>query len=385
MPRTLIAIPTYNNAGTLGQVLDRTATLELPVLVVNDGATDDTPAILAQRPWVLVVAYPQNRGKAYAIGRALAYAAQQGYDQLVTLDSDGQHYPEDIPLLLDAAQQHPGALLVGARDLRADNMPGQNSFANRFSNFWYRLETGIELQDTQSGFRLYPVAPLRGIRTLWNRYEGELELLIRAAWSGVPVRNVPVRVYYPPREERVSHFRPFKDFFRISVLNSFAVLVSMLVYWPWRCLQFFAAGDLKSFVRTKVFPADESVGRIAGSVALGAFMGIFPVWGYQMLLATLLAHLLRLNKAIAIIASNISFPPMIPLILWGSCATGAWILNKPLGQGLGTITLESVWQILELYLLGSVVLACIAGVSLGGCTYLILRLVRRKGVGSHDC
>lgn len=99
-------------------------------------------------------------------------------------------------------------------------MPSKNTFANKFSNFWYKVETGQTLSDSQSGFRLYPLTRLKGMRFYTPRYEFEVEVIVRAAWRGVAVKNIPIRVYYPPQEERVSHFKPAKDFTRISVLNT---------------------------------------------------------------------------------------------------------------------------------------------------------------------
>ena len=111
-------------------------------------------------------------------------------------------------------------------------MPRQNTFANRFSNFWFRLQTAQKLDDTQSGFRIYPLESLYGMRLVTSRYEAELELLVFAAWHGVSVKGVPVRVWYAPEGERVSHFRPFWDFFRISVLNTILCFGALLVGLP---------------------------------------------------------------------------------------------------------------------------------------------------------
>jgi hypothetical protein len=113
-------------------------------------------------------------------------------------------------------------------------MPSRNTFANKFSNFWFRLQTGIPLEDTQSGFRLYPLENINLSWPITPRYEAELELLVFSAWRGVPVVSVPVRVYYPPEDERVSHFRPFRDFFRITVLNSVLTIVSLFTFIPAR-------------------------------------------------------------------------------------------------------------------------------------------------------
>ena len=219
--RLCIIIPTYNNAGTIRQVVDDACRICADVIVVNDGSTDDTSEILSTLPGTTtVVSYAKNKGKGHALVEGFRKAKELGFTHAVTMDADGQHFADDIPLLVEAMKKDPDAIIVGSRNLTEENMPRQNTFANRFSNFWFRLQTGIDLPDTQSGFRLYPLASLRGLRLITSRYEAELELMVFAAWAGVSVLSVPVRVYYPPAEERVSHFRPVYDFFRISVLNT---------------------------------------------------------------------------------------------------------------------------------------------------------------------
>lgn len=116
--------------------------------------------------------------------------------------------------------------------MNQSSVPGKSSFGNNFSNFWFRLETGIKISDTQSGFRLYPVKELQSMRFFTRKYEFEIEVLVRAAWSGLEVVQVPVKVFYPAKEERVSHFRPFRDFTRISILNTFLVLITFLYIKP---------------------------------------------------------------------------------------------------------------------------------------------------------
>ena len=230
-------IPTYNNSGTILDVVRRTRAFIRDIIVVADGCTDDTLALLATLDFpVTVVSYARNKGKGGALVAGFRKAIESGYDYALTIDADGQHYPEDIPQMLRALDLHPGALIVGSRRFTDENMPGKSKFANRFSNFWFRLQTTIDLPDTQTGFRIYPLRRLHGLSILTSRYEAELELLVYAAWHNVPLVPVPVRVYYPPREQRVSHFRPAYDFTRISILNCFLCLGALLfgyinMYW----------------------------------------------------------------------------------------------------------------------------------------------------------
>ncbi len=227
-------IPTYNNASTLADVIQRTSQYLTDIVVVVDGATDNTREILQAFPQVHVIDYAQNRGKGYALRKGLEYVKEQGYEYALTLDSDGQHYPEDIPAMLEALRYQPGSLIIGSRGTKHDNMPGANTFANRFSNFWFMVQTWLPLPDTQTGMRIYPVQKLRGLRFLTSRYEAELELLVFSAWANIRIVPVPIHVYYPPKEERVSHFKPVLDFTRISILNTILCIIAVVYGLPRR-------------------------------------------------------------------------------------------------------------------------------------------------------
>lgn len=225
-------IPTYNNAHTLRTLISDVSLYISDIIVVNDGATDETPGILAGIEAITAIGYSRNRGKGYALRQGFKRAVAMGFRYAVTIDSDGQHRAGDIVLFLDMIRKFPDSLVVGSRILRQANMPSGNTFANRFSNFWFRLQTGISLPDTQSGFRLYPLKKMARMRFVTNRYESELEMLVRSAWKGIRVCEVAIAVYYPPKEERISHFRPFMDFFRISILNTFFTIFALVYIFP---------------------------------------------------------------------------------------------------------------------------------------------------------
>jgi hypothetical protein len=112
------------------------------------------------------------------------------------------------------------------------SVPGKSSFGNKFSNFWFWVETGLKMPDTQSGYRLYPVRQMKDIRFFTQKYEFEIEVLVRSSWKGIRIDTVPVNVFYPSKEERISHFRPFRDFGRISVLNTVLVTIAFLYIKP---------------------------------------------------------------------------------------------------------------------------------------------------------
>mgnify|MGYP001513211702 FL=1 len=283
--------------------------------------------------------------------------------------------------MIEAIEKEPDTLLVGARNLASDNMPGKNTFANKFSNFWFTLETGIKLQDTQSGYRLYPIQRMNVDKWYYTaKYEFELEALVFAAWGGNPVKNIPVHVYYPPQEERVSHFRPFRDFTRISILNTVLVLVTFLWIVPRNFFRKLTWKNCKQFFSNHITHSPESNPRITAAIMLGVFMGIVPAWGYQMLITLFLAHLFRLNKVIAIVAANISIPPMIPFLLYGSYVTGCKVLGEPVNLHLNELSFENVKSVIEQYLIGSVIFAAVCSILAGTIAFILLTACRKKKI-----
>lgn len=231
--KVCIVIPTYNNAGTLAAVVEGARKVCPAVMVVNDGSTDDTGLILNQLgDDIIKIQYKKNRGKGYALRVAFRQALEFGYDYVLTMDADGQHLASDLEKFDEFIQKSPNTLIVGSRGMVQENMPKKNTFANRFSNFWFFVQTAKHLPDTQSGFRVYPLKKMGTIHWWTNRYETELEILVRCAWRNIKLLPMPINVYYPPKEERVSHFRPRADFFRISLLNTCLCLMALVYGYP---------------------------------------------------------------------------------------------------------------------------------------------------------
>jgi glycosyltransferase involved in cell wall biosynthesis len=376
--KCVVLIPTYNNAGTIAKVIADVKEYSSDVIVVNDGSTDKTKNILASINDIKVIDYPNNKGKGYALKLGLQKAHEWGYRYAITIDSDGQHYADDIPVFINKIEEKPDSLLIGARNLAADNMPSRNTFANKFSNFWYKVETGKTLSDTQSGYRLYPLEKLQNIHFITRRYEFEVEIIVRAAWRGVNVENIPIKVYYPPVEERVSHFRPLQDFTRISILNTVLVLYAFLFYYPWKFVRLLTPTNIKNFINNQVLHSKDSNAKMAAAMGWGVFCGVIPIWGYQLVFAGLSAHFMKLNKVVAMVFSNISIPPMIPFLLYGSVVLGAWVLGVENAFTLDSITLESVAQSLTQYIVGSIALAAILGLLVFIISLLAMFICKRK-------
>jgi glycosyltransferase involved in cell wall biosynthesis len=381
--RVCVIIPTYNNAATLAKVIEDVTLYGNHVIVVNDGSTDNTVDIVKQFPAVQFITYTDNVGKGWALRKAFRYAIDTGYKYAISIDSDGQHFAKDLFAFIAKLEEKPNAVIIGARNMGQASVPGGSSFGNKFSNFWFKVETGITSPDTQSGYRLYPLEPLKKMRFITRKYEFEIEVLVRLAWKGIKVISVPVTVYYAPKEERISHFRPYKDFVRISVLNTILVLISFLYIKPRDFITtLISPKKMKKVLDEHLFNPHHSPQLKAMSVAVGIFMGIVPVWGFQLAIAIFLAILFKLNKPLVIIAANISIPPMIPVIIFASYKMGAyWMGANALQVDFSNaLTLASIKQNLLQYIYGSITLAIVAAIVSGLLTFIFLKLIDKKTV-----
>jgi glycosyltransferase involved in cell wall biosynthesis len=375
-----VLIPTYNNAGTLKEVLDSVLQYTSRIVVVNDGSTDSTAEILSHYGQISVVSYEQNVGKGYALRRGFTHCTELGYDHAITIDSDGQHYAQDLPVFLEKLEKEGPALIMGARNMDQESVPGKSSWGNRFSSFWYWVETGIRLPDTQSGYRSYPLCLMKGMRFFTIKYELEIEVIVRAAWEGIRVVHAPVSVYYPPKHIRISHFRPFRDFCRITLLNTIFVLMSFFYIRPRNIILSLFRKETYRSLLDQVLHSEHSDAVKAFSVGFGVFMGIIPIWGFQLVTAIFLAILFRLNKALVIISANISIPPMIPVIIFLSYKMGGlWMGENSTRLSFSRdITLDQVRLNFVQYVYGSITLAVFAAIAAGMATWVVLALLKLR-------
>lgn len=373
-----VLIPTYNNAKTIETVI--LATLEYcdEVIVVNDGCTDGTREILAKYPQLIVVTHEVNLGKGMGLRNGFKQAVNLGFDYVISIDSDGQHYPSDFIIFLNKIEEKPGSLIIGARNMTVENVPTKSTFGNKFSNFWFWAETGIKLPDTQSGYRLYPVQRLKKIWLFTTKFELEIEVIVKAAWRGIPVIPVPVSVYYAPQEERVTHFKASRDTTRISFLNAYLTILALAFWRPVMLLRAFTWKNFKKMWKTQIVAAHESAENKALSVGVGLFFGIVPIWGFQFALAIVAAVFFKLNKFIVGLTAQISVPPMIPFILYASVKTGEYVLNEKVNLDFTKLLTPQTLTNLYVYTVGAIVLSLAAGLSGTIVTWLLLKLFGYK-------
>lgn len=206
-------VPALDAAETIGDVV-RGALCRIDcVLVVDDGSRDSTAAE-ARSAGAEVLSHGENLGKGAALVSGLRYLRERGFTHAVALDADGQHLPDEIPALVEESEAHPDAIVCGSRRIEQEVAPIKR-FGNEFANLWVRIAAGRDLGDTQCGFRVYPIASTLGLGSTGRRFDFETEVLIRAVRAGIDVRSVPIRVYYPPPEVRVSHYDKLRDTVRI--------------------------------------------------------------------------------------------------------------------------------------------------------------------------
>ncbi len=378
--KTCVLIPTYNNEQTLKQVIESVLEYTSNILVINDGSTDSTLSILANFPQVKNVGYAVNQGKGFALRTGFKAALDLGYENAISIDSDGQHFAKDLPKFLEYLETKGQALVIGARNMDQASVPTKSSFGNKFSTFWFWAETFTTVPDTQSGYRLYPISLMKDMRFFTKKFEFEIEVIVRASWKYIKVDSVPVTVYYAPKETRITHFRPLKDFTRISILNTVLVLIAALYIHPRNFIVPWFKKETYRQMKYEVLHSETSNTITSLSVAFGIFMGIVPLWGFQLLIGIALAVYFRLNKLLFILFAHISIPPMIPLIIYLSFKVGAIWMGKHASYVFFSrnLSLETIKINVIQYTVGAITFATVAGLIAGLTTYFMLIAYKKR-------
>jgi glycosyltransferase involved in cell wall biosynthesis len=361
--KPLIVIPVYNHAAGVRDVAIRSLEVCPDVLVVDDGSTDLSGDAVKDMP-VRLIRHDQNKGKGAAILTAVDEARRLGMSHIITVDADGQHDPADIPRFMALINKDPTAIVVGKRRFSGKNVPFSSRFGRVFSNFWLRVQTGCSLKDTQSGFRAYPIALFDHLKLYDRRYSFEIEVLVKAAWAGIVLREVDISVHYPERKKRVSHFQPFMDNLRLTVLNT-KLTVRALLPMPHRRFAerdgesikvsiFHPVKSLKTLIRWDVSPE-----KLALSCGLGVFLGTLPLIACQAIVTLAAANYLRLNKYAALGASQISNIPIVPAM----CIEAGYFIRH--GRFLTEISMKTLgYQCLERileWIIGALILGPLMG------------------------
>ena len=342
--KPIVVAPTHNNAGTLLRVLQELTNLGLPVIVVNDGSTDGTAAILSAwksraRGLRTVITHDQNRGKAAALQTAFGHAEHLGFTHAVSIDTDGQLDASDIPALLAKTEATPLAFVLGVRDASAADYPRRSRFGRWVSNLLVRFETGTRVADSQCGLRVYPLKLVNQIRCCSGHYGFETEIITRSRWAGTAIVEVPVACRYFPADQRVSHFKPVLDSLRALRMHGRLILVAMTPIRRYR--QIGAAPPVslpRQFLRwinplaawRQVRGEHRGHTRFAAGFATGVFIATLPLYGVQTLLGLFIAKRFRLNPVSVVAGANVSVPPIGPVLIAGAIALGHLMLHGSL-------------------------------------------------------
>ena len=217
--KTIVVIPAYNEAATIKDVACRVLKQNLSLIIVDDASADNTVDCLTGLD-VTILRNNINQGKGASLWCGMQKAIESGAENIITLDGDGQHRPEDIPLLLAAATECPGKIIIGARKLEAENAPKARRRANNIADFWISWASGYPVDDSQSGFRLYSAALIQSLQIKITAEKGfvfESEILIKAAIKGVRSFSVAIPTIYH-QGARASHFRPVRDITNITLM-----------------------------------------------------------------------------------------------------------------------------------------------------------------------
>jgi uncharacterized protein (DUF2062 family) len=322
-----------------------------------------------------------NRGKGAALRAGFKMAMDVGFTHAITLDADGQHFPSDIPDVLLRIAAEPRTLWIGNRALREDgaDQPIRSAAGRKFGSFWYKFITGLEIRDTQCGFRAYPLAALAQLHCNGDRYEFEQEVLVKAAWNGTPVKEVPIHLYYAPRGTAVSHFRPVRDFLRIFKVNSKAVVIKLFA--PFLIVDMPGATwrqKMAALFRYEL-QAHSTPKEAAWSLSLGVFIGLLPIPFFQVLTIVGLTIALRLNKPLAFLGVSISSLPFLPFIIAAAVAIGKLVVPRTWGALFANSRFASIMTGGIDWFFGSIILAFGAAGVCWVVSYALFRGMRRGG------
>ena len=369
--RVCLCIPTYNNPLTIEKVvLDAIHGTAFPVLVVDDGSFPSVSDSLIS-PEVrsamhsgrlTILRHEKNRGKGSAIQSAISYAVKASFTHLLTIDGDGQHYVKEASKLVQVARENPWDVVVGNRQMKSATVPRISKFGRSFSNFWVHFQTGSEIADSQSGYRLYPLFLCQNLTFWTRRFDFEIEILIRLMWNGARVREVDIEVFYPEKDQRVSHFNKLWDNVRISCLNTVLVVLTLF----------------------KSYREPRKVGTAFGT---GVFVGCSPFYGFHTLIVAAISLFLRLNAGLLFLGSQIAIPPLAPFLIFASIWIGSRLRSLWSGAPLTlmqTFTPHSFREFLIIgsehlaeWFIGSLMLGAGLGVTSGLAAYFIARHMQR--------
>ena len=216
----LILIPAYNEARFIAQVVRESAPYAVEVAVVDDGSVDATGEI-AGSAGATVIRHPINKGKGAALQTGFNYAFGKGYQAVLTMDGDGQHRPEDIPVLLERYQQSGADMVVGCRPRNLKNMSLDRFITNWFTSVLVSFLARQRVQDSQSGFRVMDVRIVPSLSFSTSHFDTESEILFDASRAGFKITEAPIQTVYGIEKSKQNPLRDTIRFFRFFFRHLF--------------------------------------------------------------------------------------------------------------------------------------------------------------------
>ena len=390
--KILAVVPLFNNIKTVREVVEGVLSSGLDLLVVNDGSNDGSPEALEGLP-ATIISHARNMGKGVAIRTAGKWADEHNYSHIITIDADGQHNPSEIGKFVDKIHNAPRSIIVGNRSFGGQCVPFSSRFGRKNSNFWVKTACGATLPDTQSGFRAYPAETVNKVACHSDKYDYEVEILVKSVWAGLSLESVDISVKYSEETREASHFHPWLDNLRCTRIFLFLVFRNFL---PWPHKIIFGDSQAKQLKFSLMHPwktlkmlimEKTSPGEIAFACALGILLGTLPLIGIHCAAIVFCATRLKFNRLIALNISHFCMPPFVPAICLevGYYARHGEFLSNfdwhTLGEQMGSRIVD--------YLIGSLICAPIFAVAIGIIAYFSAKcahqaLTQKKEKEQHD-
>ncbi len=381
-----VVIPLYNHGNTIREVVIRALAerneILTKVIVIDDGSKDQGIQNIQDLD-VECISLSQNMGKGHALRLGAKTLLDAGFTHMISLDADNQHYPEDIPLFLQALEKNPNTFLVGARDFSVENIPKSSRFGRVFSEFWMFVQTGTRVSDMQSGFRAYPLQALLCLPLKENRYSFEIEVLVQAAWAGFAIADIPIQVLYQQGEERVSHFKAIADNVRISMLNT-RLTIRALVPIPFKHHSLDVEGNislLSPLQSLQLLLKNSTPLNLSISAAISLTICTLPILGLQSILLLFCIQKWHLDRLCALAIIPLSWPPILPgicVLIGYRIRQGEWLTEFSI-----TTLGHEIWQRILDWVIGALALAPIVGICMA-IIILNLSIYLTKNHKNHD-
>jgi len=377
--KVIIVIPVYNHSTTLLGVVNGALAVHDAVMVVDDGSTDKSADTLTGLN-IHLIHHEKNLGKGAAIKTAALAARKLGMTHILTIDANGRYDPADFHLFAGALKKNTDSIIIGRRNFQKGEVPVLYRFSRRMANFWFQVQTGKSLSDVRCTFRAYPLAVLENLALRTKRNSFEVEVLTKAAWAGVNLNEANISVYFHRPEKQKFNFNFLIDNLRVTLFN-FHLTMRSIVPWPHQKI---ISKDLSGEKISVLHPLrsiktllteNTSPRQLASAGALGVFLGTLPLIGFHNITILFAASYFRLNKVVALSTSGLCVPPFVPAL----CIEAGYFMRH--GTFLTEISIKTLgYQALERiyeWLIGSLVLAPVFAVLVGGIIFLIALFLKK--------